>query len=125
MVEWARSLLAAMQPAAALFDAAHGSDDYSSSLAHQLDKLADPELTPSARVLREMRERDQSFFVLAMAYSERWAEWFRNEPMPAETVAAFTAESARSLADQAAIEASENVSFAEYLDRYYAQYRAL
>ena len=38
-------------------------------------------LTPSARILREMREQDLPFFRLAMSYSERWGDYFRNRAL--------------------------------------------
>jgi len=125
MVVWARELLDNMRPIAALLDTAHKSRDYSTSLESQLAKIADPELTPSARTLREMRERGLSFFRLGMTYSEQWAQYFRNRPLPADVRNAFEQETRSSLLEQRAKEQSDTVSFREYLDQFYAQYRTL
>ncbi len=100
MVQWAQDMLDEMRPIAALLDTVHESGDYSASLDHQLAKVADPELTPSARVLREMRERKLSFFRLAMAYSEQWAQYFRERPLAADVQIAFDEETERSLLAQ-------------------------
>lgn len=121
----ANELLQRMGGIADLLDAAHNGDDYRAALDTQLGKVADPELTPSARVLREMREGDQPFFRLAMACSERWAAHFRRRGLSPEAEAAFAAEVSRSLAAQRETEASDHSSFEDYLAAYYAQYRAL
>ncbi|HEY6130736.1 MAG TPA: glutamate--cysteine ligase, partial [Halioglobus sp.] len=123
--QWARQLLEAMRPIAALLDATHESSDYSISLEHQLAKVADPELTPSARMLREMRDRKLSFFGLAMAYSEQWAQYFRERPPAADVQRAFEDETRLSLRAQKAIEESDNVSFEQYLHNFFVQYTSL
>jgi glutamate--cysteine ligase len=125
MVQWAQEMLHEMKPIAALLDNVHQSGDYSSSLENQQAKLADPELTPSARILREMRDRKLSFFRLAMTYSEQWALYFRARPLAADVQSAFDEETRTSLAAQRAIEESDAVDFAQYLDNFFAQYKTL
>ena len=125
LAEWAAALLAAMQPVAALQDVACGCSLYGASLQSQNGKVADPELTPSARVLREMREQALPFFRVAMNYSLQWAAYFRSRPLAPETQAAFDEEVRRSIAAQHAIEAADDISFEQYLSNYYAQYEAL
>jgi glutamate--cysteine ligase len=125
LTQWADSLLDEMRPLAVLLDSAHDCSEYSHSLADQLAKVADPELTPSARILREMREQDTPFFRLALAYSERWADYFRKRPLSPEIQAAFEQETRQSLRDQAAIEQADDISFEQYLDNFFSQYKAL
>ncbi|MCB1678374.1 MAG: glutamate--cysteine ligase [Halioglobus sp.] len=143
--EWAEELLDAMRPVARLLDAAAGvpaagvpaagdpaagvpaadTAAHTQSLAQQVAKVADSELTPSARVLREMREQDLPFFRLAMAYSTGWADHFRRRPLTPAVQAQFDAECRRSLAAQSDIEASDTLSFEQYLDSFFSQYQAL
>ena len=123
--QWADSLLSTMRPLAELLDTAFDSANYSTSLQEQVAKVADPELTPSARILREMREKDLPFFRLALSYSERWGDYFRNRPLPPDIQAAFEQETRRSLSAQAEIEQADNISFEQYLDNFFSQYRAL
>jgi glutamate--cysteine ligase len=125
MTQWADSLLSQLQPVAALLDAAADSTHYTTSLQQQTSKVADPELTPSARILREMRERDLPFFRLAMAYSEQWAAYFRSRPLTPDLQAAFERESRRSLQAQSELENADDISFEQYLDNYFAQYKSL
>jgi len=123
--DFASELLANMAPVAALLDSAHDQTGYGSALADQQAKVDDPELTPSARVLREMREQEVPFFRLAMNYSEEWATHFRRRSLTPETQAGFDGESERSLAAQAELEQDQRLSFEDYLKQFYDQYEAL
>jgi glutamate--cysteine ligase len=125
LAEWADELLDAMRPVATLLDKVHDCGDYTATLIEQAAKVADPDLTPSARVLLEMRERDHSFFRFGMHYSEHWAEYFRARPLAAETEKAFNDETERSLEEQRVIEQSDEISFEEYLHKFFAQYQSL
>ncbi len=125
MAQWAREMLNEMRPIAVLMDTAHESADYTASLENQLAKVADPELTPSARVLREMRDRNQSFFRLSMTYSEQWAQYFRERALATDVQIAFDEESRRSLLAQREIERSDDISFEQYLHNFFTQYQTL
>jgi glutamate--cysteine ligase len=125
MVQWAREMLIEMRPIAMLLDAVHESGTYNTSLENQLAKVADPELTPSARILREMRDRNLSFYRLAMTYSEQWAQYFRERPLATDVQIAFDEETRRSLLAQREIEQSDNVSFEQYLENFFTQYQTL
>ncbi|AQA17944.1 glutamate--cysteine ligase [Halioglobus japonicus] len=123
--DWAQALLEEMQPIAALLDDVHETVDYSESMATQQAKVEDPELTPSARVLREMREKNLPFFRLAMAYSQHWAQYFRELELDEDAVARLQQEADASLVRQAEIEATDDISFEQYLRNFYAQYQLL
>lgn len=125
MQEWGSQLLAEMEPVARILDTAHGTGDYAASLADQKAALADSELTPSARILREMREEDLPFFRLAMAYSERWGRHFRARALSEQALARFREEALHSLQAQRDVEAADNISFEQYLSNFYAQYQSL
>jgi glutamate--cysteine ligase len=75
--------------------------------------------------MREMRERDLPFFRLTMEYSQRWARHFRERKLSPERQEAFERETRRSIEAQREIEQSDSISFDQYLDNYFAQYRAL
>jgi glutamate--cysteine ligase len=125
LAEWGGALLGEMQGIAELQDAEAGGGEYAATLGEQMAKLRDPELTPSARILREMREQDQAFFHLAMGYSRRWAEQFRTRALAPALQAAFEAEAQRSIAAQRAMEQANEIGFEQYLRSYFAQYEAL
>ena len=121
----ASHLLSDLQAVAQLLDRAHGGSDYVQSLAGQERKLDQVELTPSARYLAEMGQRELSHPGLALEYSRKWAEHFRQRPLDAERSRHYSAASAHSLQRQAQVEAGDEVDFETYLQRYYAQYDEL
>lgn len=122
---WGLDLLEQVAAVAAQLDAAHGGSAYEESVAAQRAKLDDAALTPSARILQEMGERDLPFFRLAMHYSQQWAAHFRATPLDRETLSRFEAETRESLQAQADIEAADVLSFEQYLAQFYQQYEAL
>ena len=60
--EWALELLEVCKVAAELLDTANASDHYAASTTAQVEKIQDPDLTPSARILIELDRSKQSFF---------------------------------------------------------------
>ena len=125
MTLWAGELLSQFEQVASLLDQANASTLYSASMKQQLAAVTDPELTPSARILREMREQDLPFFRLTMGYSEQWARQFRGRQLSPQLQAAMEAETRRSNQARRELEQADDISFEQYLDRYFAQYRGL
>jgi glutamate--cysteine ligase len=120
MREWADELLAKIELAAKALDALRGGDSHMRSLAAQRAKLGDPSLTPSARVLQTMRDKQQSFLAFGLEQSEAHAAYFRARPLDADATQAFTDLAAQSLEQQAKLEREEVGSF----DAFVAAYRA-
>jgi glutamate--cysteine ligase len=125
LVDVASTFLNSLADTAKALDGAAGGDDFRQSLAVQRGKVADPELTPSARLVAEMRERNIPFYRVGLKYSDLWARHFRERTLAPETLAALDAESRRSLEAQRALEAGESRDFAAHLAAYYDQYAAL
>jgi glutamate--cysteine ligase len=115
---WADELIERIRPVAALLDAQHNEEGvYASSLSMQKAKIANPALTPSAKVLEEVRALGSSA-AFGLRQSELHAAFFRAEPlMPAEA-ALFTEMAATSVADQAAIEAQDTGNFDDFVAAY-------
>ena len=119
--DWGRELLTELAPLCALLDAGETNQPYSRSLQAQVAAMEDADLTPSARILREMREHGESFFRFAKRLSENHRARSLAHPLPAATETRLVAEAAASLEKQATIEAADTLSFEEYLHRYFAQ----
>ncbi|NVD96828.1 glutamate--cysteine ligase [Massilia sp. BJB1822] len=118
--DWGQQLLERIRPVAALLDQARGDGAHAASLAVQAAKLDDPERTPSARVLAELRANGGSFAAFGMRQSERHAAYFRAHPANSEEEASFGQLAAESLAEQAALERSQTGSFDDYVQAYRA-----
>ena len=115
------ALLEDIAAAAGLLDRSYRSEAYRSSVAAQSAKLQDPEATPSARVLRDVRDSGESFFHFAMQRSLLHRGHFLDQPLDASAQSGFARLAEESLARQAAVEAADTLSFEQYLANYYAQ----
>jgi glutamate--cysteine ligase len=120
---WAEEILAGTAECAALLDQANGGDHYQRAVTAQYLKLEQPELTPSARVLRDMHTEQRTFFGHTMALAEQHRHYFAARPLSAEKEDYYRELASRSLDEQRQLEASSQLPFEEYLENYYAQYR--
>jgi glutamate--cysteine ligase len=94
---------------------------YSVMLTKQLEIIADPELTPSARMLKEMKEKNEGFFHFAQRMSHRHKRYFDEWKLSAERQQLFEVEASRSIEQQAAMEAGDQIPFDRFLDDYFNQ----
>ncbi|MBS0326057.1 MAG: glutamate--cysteine ligase [Proteobacteria bacterium] len=122
LAAWGSAIVDECEPVADALDAAAGGHAHRDALAEARRRLADPDETPSARVLREVRtEHHDSFhgFALARSLANRAAVL----ALPPNAAARSRCESmARaSLEAQREIEASDRVPFEEYRVAYLAQ----
>jgi glutamate--cysteine ligase len=120
LADWAGQLLEAMEPLCEALEGVRGGE-YRRVLADQGAKVADPELTPSARVLAEMRAHGESFHAFARRQAEGHRRHLRKLPLSDTRLAQLDQEAADSLARQAAVEAADDIDFPTFLDRYFGQ----
>lgn len=119
--DWAAQLCEQMLPVADLFDGG-GPRCHSDAVEQQLAAVHEPERTPSARVLADMRASGESFFEYALRVSQLHRDYFDalvevNEARREHLVKLATESRRR----QAEIEAADSESFGEFLERYFAQ----
>lgn len=118
---WAKELCDQMQAVAELLDSTKQENVYGQALARQLERIKDPEATPSARMLRTMRENGEGFFDFALRMSKQHQEYFRQIELKPEDLRRYQEWTKNSFVKQSDIEAQNNQSFAEYLAEYFAQ----
>ncbi|RDU98587.1 glutamate--cysteine ligase [Trinickia dinghuensis] len=119
MRDWADELMGHIEAAAQALDAVKGGDAHVHAVAAQRAKLADPDATPAARVLRTMRERGQSFLAFGLAQSEAHAAYFRGQPPKADVLEAARLLAERSLAEQVELERRDAPgSFDDFVNDY-------
>ena len=116
---WAKEIIGALQPIGELLDLGEGARPYAAALAEQREVLANPDRTPSARILAGMRASGENFFRYARRLSEQRRDAFQAQPLAEERVRFFTEAAERSLREQAEIEAADDLSFDEFLRRYF------
>jgi glutamate--cysteine ligase len=118
--DWGREICEEIRGVAELLEQG-GGDGYVDIVEAQMDAIADPNLTPSARLISDLRETRQSMFQYGMQLSHTYAEYFREMTIDVGGYQeALQEESRESVKRQAEIESADDVSFDEYLERYFA-----
>ena len=123
-VDIAREILAQMRPLAELLDQANTTHAYTDSLTEQYAKIERPELTPSARVLGEMAEKNISFFEFAMQAAEKHERHFKQTTISPAILSAMQKHAAESHLKQHQIESQDSLSFDEFLRDYFERQNA-
>ena len=95
-------------------------DDPAAVVAAARASVGRPEATPSACVLEDVKASGGSYFEYVLNASRRHAEILRRDPLPDDERFRFEEEAARSIARQASLEASDSVTFEEYLAGFFA-----
>ncbi len=111
MRSWAQEILQGSDACAALLDQAKGGNAYRQALALQLVKLENPDLTPSARVLRDMASAQQSFYAHTLALAEQHRAYFATRPLAEKDYAEFAQMSEQSLQAQTELETQQQITF--------------
>lgn len=120
--DWAAEIVDGVRAVAELIDAGAGNaSGYAQSVDVQAALVADPELTPSARLLEELRAAGSGFFEFALEAARGHRDYFASlVPLPDERHRLLEAEAEDSVRRQGEIEAADDRSFDEYLADYYA-----
>ena len=118
-VAWASRILDDCQVVADLIDEVTGDGHAGEAVDAQRAKVARPERTPSARILKRIREAETSYRLFALTQSASHRAYFREDSLPRDRIAFFDQLSRESSAEQARREASEHGAF----DEYFAQTR--
>ncbi|MCR8922229.1 glutamate--cysteine ligase [Dasania sp. GY-MA-18] len=125
MTDWAEELLQGMTAMAKHLDQLHGGDNYQRVCQQQLEKLHNPALTPSAKILADMQQNQQSYFEFALAQSQQHYANFTQAAVSRELMDAFQSAAKESNQRRQAIESECNIDFDQYLANFYQQYQQL
>jgi glutamate--cysteine ligase len=115
--DWANKILGDVQEIAKLLDSINGTNASVEATSAQFAKVANSELTPSAKVLQRMRELKTGYFRFAMNQSLANSDYFRSLQLPEAKRTELMRMSEKSRAEQTAIEQSDRVDFATYLKK--------
>jgi glutamate--cysteine ligase len=119
--DWAAEIIDSMRGLCELLDEGDAQRPYLTALELQEEKIHDVSRTPAARSLHEMRTNQESFFNFALRMSKVHQSYFKDLLSPnSSRQEEFAAEAAESIEQQARIEASDTISFDEYLARYFS-----
>lgn len=119
LLDWGREIIAGVMAVSELLDSG-GAAGYGDAVREFAQSLDDPEQTPSARLLNELRETDQSLFSYAMHLSTDYTDYFRQLPPELNSQQeVLERESRASHERQAALEAADTLDFPTFLERYF------
>jgi glutamate--cysteine ligase len=119
--DWASEIVAKVGAVAELVDWHEDGSSYGEAVAVMASLIEDPDRTPSARLLQELREGDCSFFEFALGVARSHKAYFQSiAAMPEKRASELENEARLSLQRQHDIEAADSISFEEYLSRYFA-----
>jgi len=121
MREWAAEILSLLQPICELLDNGEPSRLYAAALTEQQQVLSDPERTPAARMMAEMRASGENFFRCTRQLSERHRRFFEERPLDQSRLSFFNEAAEQSLRAQQTLEAADDKPFDEFLADYFAQ----
>jgi glutamate--cysteine ligase len=119
--EWGGELLDEMQGYAELLDDAHSTDKYSASLKKQKQAVDNPDNTPSAQMLDEMRQKGEGFYQYAMRMSQQHHEAFSKQKLNEDKIRFYQNLATTSLAQQKELEKNTSLSFAAFLQGYFTK----
>ena len=118
---WGSEILENLEPIAELFDQALATDNYQRCIQVQKDKLNNPEQTPSARILNELKENDEPFFTFAMRRAEEARKAIISKPLNSAEISKFAEVARDSINKQIEMEKKDSVEFDEFLEWYFSQ----
>jgi glutamate--cysteine ligase len=106
---------------AELLDAGRGHDDYGAALGAARASVHDPDRTPSARALADMRAHGEGYFHFARRMSEQHRDYFLGLECGTQSRQRLEASVAESLREQQRLETRDARSFDEFLEDYFSQ----
>lgn len=116
--EAATEILDRLEPLAGVLDDWNGGDVYRKALSAQRGVLSGDSQVPSARVIDAMRASGLGHKDWTMDMALKHQSLLRKEGMDASVEAAFVAASKNSIAEQKRIEASDTLTFSDFLEQY-------
>jgi len=119
--DWASELCNEMKEVANLLDQANYCENYFSSVKSQIASVFDPELTPSARMIANMKEHDEGFYHYAQRMSKHHCQYYKNQSLSNSKIQFFEDMASDSLKNQKQLETNDKISFDEYLENYFKE----
>lgn len=120
--DWAAEILDAMEPVCAILDQDDPGKPYSSALSLQRLPVENPDLTPSAQLLEKMSQLDLPYARLALKTSVEHEQYFRRNRLDDDHRRQFMELAEQSHAKQKDIENTDQLSFDDFLQQYFAQH---
>ncbi len=122
--DWADQLLDGISACSAVLTDNLGDASYLQALDAQREKVRDPDLTPSAKVLQTLQSEKLSFHDYALQLSARHAESLRTIGLSTVEATQAKNQADTSILEQKRLESSDTESFDDYVARFHQALKA-
>jgi len=119
--EWGCELLESMRPVAQVLDDQADQQDFQLALDEQIEKMRDPELTPSGMMLAEMNDKGEGFYDFARRLSQMQLNYFSKQELSDTVLQQLDGLTLESAAKQKLMEESDAMDLDDYLVAYFSQ----
>lgn len=121
LTRWAMEICEAMAGICELLDSTTEGKPYTHSLMTIMEVARDPERTPSACMLEEMRSNKEGFYHFALRKSEEHREYFSHLKVDESALETLQQSAKDSILRQKEIEAADGQDFDVFLQEYFTQ----
>jgi glutamate--cysteine ligase len=118
--DWLDEILERMEEICKLLDQYGPEKGYAAAFNQIRTDRTQPEQTPSARIIGELKGRGHDFFNYTYRQAEQHRAWFLDQPLSSERRAFFEEQAARSIAAQREMEQAEQLPLEEFLLSYFS-----
>lgn len=118
---WGEEIFTEMRDVALMLDKSYGDDRYQLALNEELNKIRNPEQTPSAIILDCLVNQGLSMTQLALESAALYRQKLLNKPYQFFDESYFTSLADTSISEQKAIEQADKLSFDEFLADYFGE----
>ncbi len=116
--DWSMELIKDIKHSACILDNVNQSNQYSVAVFKQQEKINNPALTPSGRMLDQMKSENVTFFEFSMEHSKRHSRTLREAKIDEIFLEYMQSISNKSLLEQQDIENSDSIDFETFLEQW-------
>ena len=117
--DWGADLLMQMQPVAEQLDLAYGEKNYVDSLQTMQSAIVDSNMTPSATMLQQMQDNNETYYRMAMRKAQEHREFFLRHELEQTLCEHYRQLAATSHQQQTTQENNDKLSFERFLSDYW------
>jgi glutamate--cysteine ligase len=117
--EWGNEIFKDMLPIALMLDKANKTNKYQQVLEEELNKINDPGLTPSAKILNLLVDQEKSLTQLSLEMAQGYRDNLLSKDYQLFNEAVFVDSAKKSHIEQQEIERSDTLNFDEFLTDYF------
>ncbi|BFT30997.1 glutamate--cysteine ligase [Alteromonas sp. D210916BOD_24] len=121
LVEWCETLFVYFKQAALLLDSANETQRYTLAVTTEYEKVGNPELTPSGKLLKMLLEENKDNGVLGLELARTYQQEMKGFPYTYTDAEGFNVQAEASFSAQKAIEDSDTKDFDSFIRDYFAE----